>query len=78
MEVEFSPKALKELRKLPKNDSKAIVSKLKLYAKTGQGDVIALQGSEGYRLRHGNWRALFVKKGNVFVLQVVKRGQAYR
>jgi mRNA interferase RelE/StbE len=46
------------------------------YAAGGQQDVKALQGSEYFRLRHGNWRAIFSQDGVVLaVLNVAKRGE---
>jgi len=77
MQVRYSKSALKDLRKVPAKDRDAIMGKLAAYAETGQGDVKKLQGRDGYRLRHGNWRALFEIRGDIIVVRVAKRGAAY-
>jgi mRNA interferase RelE/StbE len=79
MPVEFTPDALKDLRKMPKPDREAIVEKLKHFDSTGEGDVKKLKGSGGgYRLRHGNWRAMFDIRDGVIVLRILRRRDAYR
>lgn len=79
MQVTYSARAQKELKKLPAKDAQAVLAKLAKYAETGEGDVKKLQGTEGtYRLRHGNYRALFERRDTVWVLTVVKRGAAYK
>jgi mRNA interferase RelE/StbE len=71
--------AIKALRKIPARDREAIMDKIKAYAEKGVGDVVALQGSDCYRLRHGDWRAIFSQDGTVLnALNVAKRGEAYR
>ena len=77
MRVTFTKAALKSLRKMPEKDSKALVAKLKIYAETGQGDVKKLQGRSEYRLRHGEWRALFEIDHGVIVLRVAHRREVY-
>ena len=79
MEVTYTRTAIKALRKLPPRDSKAIMAKITDYAAGGQQDVKALRNSEYFRLRHGNWRAIFSLDGVVLaVLNVAKRGEVYR
>lgn len=77
MRITFTRTALKDLRKVPAKDRKAIIEKLTRYDKTGEGDVKKLQGRAEYRLRHGNWRALFEIQRDVIVLRVAHRSQAY-
>lgn len=77
MQVTFTNTAAKALRKMPKKDSLAIVDKLEVYAETGRGDVKKLKGRDGYRLRHGNWRAIFEIKGDLLVLTVAHRSNVY-
>ena len=77
--VTYTKTAIKALRKIPAKDRDAIMDKVKAYAETGIGDVKALQGSDMYRLRHGDWRAIFTQDGKVLnVLNVAKRGEVYR
>ena len=56
--VTYTKTAIKALQKIPTKDRDAIMDKVKAYAETGVGDVKALKGSDMYRLRHGNWRAM--------------------
>jgi mRNA interferase RelE/StbE len=77
--VTYTKTAIKALRRMPTRDRDAIMDKVKAYGETGVGDVKALQGSDLYRLRHGNWRAIFTQDGTVLaVLNVAKRGEVYR
>jgi mRNA interferase RelE/StbE len=77
--VTYSKTAIKALRKIPKKDSRAIMDKMASYATGGNQDVIALQGSDLFRLRHGDWRAIFSQDAVVIaVLNVAKRGEVYR
>lgn len=77
--VTYTKTAIKALRKIPAKDRDAIMDKVNTYAETGIGDVKALQGSDMYRLRHGDWRAIFTQDGKVLnVLNVTKRGEVYR
>jgi mRNA interferase RelE/StbE len=77
--VTYTRTAIKALKKMPAKDSKAIMAKIDNYAAGGAEDVKALQGSDLFRLRHGNWRAIFSQAGVVLaVLNVAKRGEAYR
>lgn len=77
--VSYSKTAIKSLKNMPAKDGKAIMDKMANYAAGGVEDVKALQGSPYYRLRHGNWRAIFDQDGLVItVLNVAKRGEVYR
>jgi mRNA interferase RelE/StbE len=55
----YTATAARQLRKLPAATRERIVAKLHLYAETGAGDVTALRGSTGARLRVGDWRVVF-------------------
>lgn len=71
--------AIKALKGIPRKDAKAIMAKIADYAAGGQQDVKALQGSDLFRLRYGNWRAIFSQDGVVLaVLNVAKPGEVYR
>ncbi len=55
----LSASAAKDLDALPREGREQVETGLSRYAITGQGDVRALQGREGYRLRIGQYRVLF-------------------
>jgi mRNA interferase RelE/StbE len=45
---------------------------LKAFAETGVGDVKALKGATGMRLRSGEWRVLFTMKANTITIHAVR------
>ncbi|MGA8291174.1 MAG: type II toxin-antitoxin system RelE/ParE family toxin [Rhodoplanes sp.] len=51
--------AAKDLDGLPRDAREQVEAGLHQYAMTGQGDVRALQGRSGYRLRIGSYRVIF-------------------
>jgi mRNA interferase RelE/StbE len=51
--------AAKDLDALSPDAREQVEAALQRYAMTGQGDVKALQGRKGYRLRFGSYRVLF-------------------
>jgi mRNA interferase RelE/StbE len=51
--------AAKDLDALPQDAREQVEVGLHRYAMTGQGDVKALQGRGGYRLRIGGYRVIF-------------------
>jgi mRNA interferase RelE/StbE len=51
--------AAKDLDALPRDAREQVESGLHRYAMTGQGDVKALQGRGGFRLRIGSYRVIF-------------------
>ena len=77
-------RAIKQLTKLPVQDREALMRKLEAYAADRQTvvDVKQLKGVQGvFRLRHGNWRALFevdAKKQTMVVVEVLDRKDAYK
>lgn len=77
MPVVITAKALKDLKSVPARDVTAILAKLEIFAAHGTGDVKKLQSRDGYRLRHGDWRALFTMDGDVVVIRVLHRREAY-
>jgi len=77
--VAYTRTAIKALKKMPGKDRNAIMAKMDNYAAGGTEDVVALKGSDLFRLRHGDWRAVFEQDGTVIaVLNVAKRGEVYR
>lgn len=76
--VTYSQAALKALRKIPASDAAALRAKLGHYAQTGEGDVKKLVGLMGrYRLRHGDWRAIFEIEDGVLVVKIAHRREVY-
>jgi mRNA interferase RelE/StbE len=51
--------AAKDLDALPSDAREQVEAGLHRYAVTGQGDVKALQGRDGFRLRIGSYRVIF-------------------
>ena len=72
----FSIKAAKALRKLPPEVREQIMDKLGRYVETGNGDVRALKGEAGLRLRIGDYRAL-LRSDSVHVEAVGHRREIY-
>jgi len=70
-EVEFTSAAVRQWRKLPATTRAQIDLKLKAFAETGIGDVKALKGAAGMRLRSGDWRVLFTMKANTITIHAV-------
>lgn len=78
MIVTYTAAATKALRKIPAADAAALRAKLGHYAQTGEGDVKRLVGLQGrYRLRHGDWRAIFEIAGGVLVVKIAHRREVY-
>jgi mRNA interferase RelE/StbE len=75
----FITAAAKQMAKLPKAISARIADKLGRYAKTGEGDVVAIKGTTGVaRLRVGDYRAVFAETDTeVTVLKVGHRKDIY-
>ena len=77
----WSPQARIELRQIDRETAMRILAALTKLARTGEGDVKALEGglAGSYRLRIGDWRVRFKRLtgGVIHVLAVENRGQAY-
>ena len=79
--VELKPKAIKDLRRLPKREATRIVDGLARLEDDLAGDVKRLTNfSSEYRLRVGAYRALFEVENDdcVMVYRIVHRREAYR
>lgn len=76
-QITYSKHALKFLKKQDKSTQKRLVdaiAKLPL-----EGDIKKLQGTEGYRLRVGNFRVLFDIHGIIIdIIDIGNRGQIYK
>jgi mRNA interferase RelE/StbE len=70
-EIEFTSAAVRQWRKLTPPTRAQIDLKLKAFAETGIGDVKALKGVAGLRLRSGDWRVLFTLKGDTITIHAV-------
>jgi mRNA interferase RelE/StbE len=69
--IEFTSAAARQWRKLTVTTRAQIDIKLKAFAETGDGDVKALKGVAGMRLRSGDWRVLFTIKANTITIHAV-------
>jgi mRNA interferase RelE/StbE len=79
-QIEFKPRALKDLKTLPAADVRHILSKAVELQKNLAGDVKRLTNfTPEYRLRVGNYRVLFELEGHkVVVYRVRHRKDAYK
>jgi mRNA interferase RelE/StbE len=79
-EVEFKPKAIKDLDSLQPDMARRIVEKVAGLRNDLQGDVKRLANfTPEYRLRVGDYRILFeVEGGRVVVYRVRHRREVYR
>ena len=59
--IAYTVAATKQRRKLAADVRDRLAGKLASYAETGTGDVRALVGRPGARLRIGDWRIVFVE-----------------
>lgn len=79
-EVEFKPRAVKDLRQIPDADAARILDRIERMRDDLAGDVKRLtKFSRDYRLRVGNYRVLFdVEGARAIVWRVLHRRDAYR
>lgn len=85
MELVYGKQPLKQLRRMQPKVSKAIRRELQAIANdpfAKHANVTTLQGVEnGFRLRHGDWRALYridTTQQRMFVEKVRPRGDVYK
>ena len=83
LSLTYSRRALKDLRTLPGVDRLRILDRLEAYAAEPEApghDVLPLAGQPGdYRLRFGDWRALFtLTEAEMTVYRIRHRREAYR
>ena len=69
--IRYTGLATRQLRKLPKDVRERVIEKLHRYAETGAGDVNALTGQPGARLRIGDYRAVFVETADTISVRAV-------
>lgn len=79
-EIEFKPKAIKDLDSLPRETARRILEKAGRLQNNLQGDVKRLTNfTPEYRLRVGDYRVLFEVEGNrVVVYRIGHRREVYR
>ena len=79
-EIEFKPKAIKDLDSLQPDIAKRVVGKVSCLSANLEGDVKRLTNfTPEYRLRVGDYRVLFEVEGNrVIVYRVRHRRDVYR
>lgn len=81
MNIAYSKRALRTLRRMSPNDAKRIRGKIEAYAldpESQANNVTKLQGRDGFRLRVGDWRVIFDDDGIVMaILAIGQRGQIY-
>jgi mRNA interferase RelE/StbE len=67
--------AAKDLDALPRDAREQVEVGLHRYAMTGQGDVKALKGRSGYRLRIGDYRVIFDEEAStILAIYIGRRG----
>ena len=69
----FSASASKQFDRLPMDAQDRILAALTLYATQGQGDVKALSGRTGCRLRVGQYRVIFDEDRTTIVTVKISR-----
>ena len=78
--VVVMPRAIKDLEEMPEADSRRMYEKLLELENGLSGDVKKLSNfTPAYRLRSGDWRALFdMENKTIVVRRVIHRRDAYR
>ena len=78
--VELKPKAIKDLKSIPKTDVRRIVKKLKDLENNLRGDIKRLTNyTLEYRMRVGNRRILFEVEGEkIIVYRIRHRKEVYK
>ena len=75
MKIEYSKAAEKFIKKQNKDPQRRIIEAIE---KIPKGDIVKLQGMDGYRLRVGRFRVIFDIYGNIIdIIDVGNRGQIY-
>jgi mRNA interferase RelE/StbE len=77
--IELMPKAIKDLKNLPKADVQKILEKIKTLENGLIGDIKKLTDfTPEYRLRVGNYRILFeIKEQKITIYRIKHRKDAY-
>jgi mRNA interferase RelE/StbE len=76
--VSFTSAASRQWLKLSPDIRKRIDAKLTIYAANGSGDMKRLKGTDGCRLRIGDWRVVFIEGArSITVIAVGNRKEIY-
>jgi mRNA-degrading endonuclease RelE of RelBE toxin-antitoxin system len=84
MRLIVAPAAVKALTRMPSKDAQALLDKLKRVAADPTGShpfAKRLAGSLGYRIRQGDWRAVYRldrAENEMVVERIAKRDEVYR
>ncbi len=76
MEIEWTPKAVKDMRSLPTRERNRIVARIEQYADEPAShahQVVMLTGSTYRRMRVGSYRVIFDLKNGTMAVMVVLR-----
>jgi len=78
-EVEFKPKAIKDLAKLSADFQNRIITKIEIMQDDLQGDIKKLTNfTPEYRLRVGDYRVLFeIENQMILIYRIKHRSKAY-
>ncbi|TWF53172.1 type II toxin-antitoxin system RelE family toxin [Neorhizobium alkalisoli] len=72
--IVLTASAAKDFDRLPADGRRQVSDGLDQYAMTGEGDVKALSGRDGYRLRIGRYRVIFDEDRNtILAIYIGKR-----
>ena len=81
-EIIIKPSAQKDLNKLPAKELKRVVTRLEQLSDNPRPiGVQKLSDEEGYRIRSGNYRILFIindELKNIFIYRIKHRKDAYK
>ncbi len=69
--IVFTPGATRQWVKLSAAVRARLRARLESYAATGHGDIKAMKGRAGSRLRVGDWRVIFYEEGETIVVAAV-------
>ncbi len=76
--ISFTAASTRQWLKLSADIRKRIDAKLTIYATNRSGDAKRLKGTEGCRLRIGDWRVIFIEDGrSIPVIAVGNRKEIY-
>jgi len=76
MKIMYSKSAVKFLKRQNKAAQQRIIMAIE---KLPAGDVVRLQGENGFRLRVGNFRVIYDMLGNIIdIIEIGNRGQIYK
>lgn len=79
-QVEFKPRAIKDLKGLPAAEQRRMIPKIEALQNDLSGDIKKLTNfTPEYRLRVGNYRVLFeVEADKVIIYRILHRKDAYQ